>query len=585
MRRVLRYLKGYELFAILAVIFVLANNVMQLVLPSLMSEIVNEGIQKENISVIYQVGLKMVLASAVGGVTAVLASYFSSRVATNFGAKLRRAVFTKVQDLSQSNIDDIGVSSLITRSTNDIRQVEDLVLTTLRMLVTVPIMLFGGSFMAMRTNKKLSIILFIFLPAIGLITLIVLKKVMPWFSEMQKRTDGLNQIIRERLSGVRVIRAFNKNKHEEKRFKEANFALTQLALKTNRFFSFLYPVAILLLSGMIMFLVWVSSSQINSMDVVTQGAEIQNTVGNLQAFVLYAIMIITAIGVTAAMFVMIPRANISAKRISEVLDIVPLVKDPEMPKRAKEDVKGKVEFQNVSFSYTDANEMILEDVSFTSNAGEITAVIGGTGSGKSTLVNLIPRFYDVTQGKILIDDVDVRDMTQLYLAHKIGYIPQRALLFSGTIADNLRFGKSDASEEEMWRALRIAQAEDFVKELPDQLESYVSQNATNLSGGQKQRISIGRALIRDAEIYIFDDSFSALDFRTDARLRAALRTELTNANIIIVAQRVGTILNADRIIVLDEGKFVGMGTHKELIESNTVYQEIVHSQLTQEELS
>lgn len=583
MLKVLSYLKNYKWSAIFATIFILINSAMQLVLPSMMADIMNNGIAGGKLVYIYIMGFFMIIASIFGVFAAVLSSYFSSKASTGFGKELRRAVFLKAESLSQCDIDKIGVSSMITRSTNDITQIQNLVLVSMRMIISAPIMMVGGAIMAFTMNKTLSLVIFTVIPIIALIALFVVKRVLPWFEQMQKKTDALNQVVRERLGGVRVIRAFNRQKHEQERFRKANFELTEIALKTNRLFASLIPLAMFLMYSMIIALIWLGSRQVNNMDVTTQAQEIAGTIGNLQAFMMYLIMIVFAVGLAASMFVMVPRAAISARRICAILDMEPMIKEPQTP-AVSIGGQGKVEFKNVSFGYDGAERNVINNVNFTANPGEVTAIIGGTGCGKTTLINLISRFYDVSSGEILVDGTNIKDMALADLHKKIGYVPQKVLLFSGTVADNLRYGKEDATEEEMWKALETAQAANFVNQLPKKLESRLSQNATNLSGGQKQRISIARALIRNAEIYIFDDSFSALDFKTDALLRAAIQKNFADSTQIIVAQRVGTILNADKIIVLDDGEIAGQGTHKELLKTCKVYREIVESQLSKEEI-
>lgn len=584
MRKVLKYLKPYRTAAILTVFLVLLHSLSQLILPSMMADIINEGITRGELSYIWRVGTIMLAISDVGVLVSILASACSSKASTGFGRELRRAVFYKVESLSQSDIDKIGTPSLITRSTNDIRQIQDMVLMVLRNVISAPLMMIGGVIMSFIMNKRLSMIIFLLLPIIVAIALVIVKKVMPMFDVMQKKTDRLNQVVREKLSGIRVIRAFNRSDYEDGRFGDANRELTGTALRINRMFAALIPVAMMLLYGTIITLVWVGSKQVDSFNPATQAAQIAGTVGNLQAFVLYLLMIIFALVMAVSLFIMVPRAAISARRIAEVLDLEPMILEPQVPKAAAKGESGHLVFEDVSFSYPGAQEPVLSHISFEARAGEVTAIIGGTGCGKSTLVNLIPRFYDVTGGRVLVDGVDVREQEQDMLHRKIGIVPQKAFLFSGTVADNLRYGKEDATQEEMLHTLEIAQARSFVEKLPNGLYDMVSQSGTNLSGGQKQRLAIARALIRPAEFYIFDDSFSALDFRTDARLRAAIRKYFNRANLIIVAQRVGTILDADRIIVLDEGKVAGIGTHRELLANCRVYQEIVESQLAKEEI-
>lgn len=584
MKKVLSYVKPYAFFAVMTVVLTLVHSVSQLILPSLMADMMNKGISQGDVDYIRHTGGIMLIFAAAGVLASIAGSYCSSKTSMGFGRALRRAVFLKAESLSQSDIDVIGTPSLITRSTNDIRQIQDMLLMVLRMVISAPLMMIGGVVLSFMMNKTLSTIIFIVIPIIAIIALVLVFKVMPLFETVQKKTDRLNQIVREKLSGIRVIRAFNKTDYEDEKFNTANTELTSLALKINRMFAALIPVASLLLYGTIIALIWIGSKQVNKMDVLTQQAEIAGTVGNMQAFVLYLFMIIFAVVMAAGMFVMLPRASISANRIKEVLELEPMIKEPDEPTKEESAPRGTLEFKNVSFKYPGAEEDVISNVSFTSYAGEITAIIGGTGSGKSTLINLIPRFYDVTEGEILVDGVNVKDYTTRQLHEKIGLIPQKAFLFSGSVAKNLRYGKEDATEDELYKALEIAQARDFVDALPNRLHDRISQNGKNFSGGQKQRLAIARALVRDAEFYIFDDSFSALDFKTDSMLRAAIQKEFQNANLIIVAQRVGTILNADRIIVLDGGKVAGIGTHSELLENCTVYREIVESQLSKEEI-
>jgi len=406
---------------------------------------------------------------------------------------------------------------------------------------------------------------------------LIMKKVMPLFSTVQKKTDELNQVIRERLGGVRVIRAFNKSDYEKERFDKSNTTLATLSLKINRIFAVLIPLAYFLLYTTVGFLVYFGSKQVDKLDAVADAEKIASTVGDLQAFVIYILLIIAAVAMAASMFVMVPKASISAKRIEQVLNTEPSIKDAD--KAAAESGEKSITFENVYFGYDDAEEPVLSDISFTARPGEVTAIIGGTGSGKSTLVNLIPRFYDATAGCVKVNGVDVREIPFEQLHNTVSFVPQKALLFSGTIEDNLRFGKENASTIEMWKALETAQADSFVKDMPRQLKSAVSQNATNYSGGQKQRLTIARALIRKADFYVFDDSFSALDFKTDAMLRRAIRKDMAGAGLIIVAQRVGTIIDADNIIVMDEGKIAAQGKHAELVKNCEVYREICQSQL------
>ncbi len=581
MFKLLRYLKPHRYFALFTLFLAAVNNVLTLGFPLLLSEIINEGINKGDLESIKSDGILMLVCCFIAMLVSIANSYCSSRVSTSFAGELRADIFNKVESFSQGDIDKIGIPSLITRTINDIRQVQDFILMTLRTIISVPIMLIGGTIMAVIMDPGLSLVLLIVLPVIAIIALLVAKKILPFFDKIQKKVDKLNLIIREKISGIRVIRAFNRTKHEDKRFKDANDDLTGMVVTVQRIFASLIPIVTLLAFLLIILLVAIGYVQINRL---TDAVEIQNTIGDLQAFIIYLVFVIIALSNAAAMFIMLPRAKISANRINDVLEM-----QPEMEILQKEEnnsQKGVIEFRNVCFNYKGADgetTTVLKNVSFTANPGKVTAIIGGTGSGKSTILNLIPRFYDVADGAVFLDGYDVRQMDFASIYSKIGYIPQQAFLFSGTIADNLRYGKEDATDAELWRALEIAQAKDFVEKLPDGLYSMISQNGTNLSGGQKQRLCIARAIVKEALFYMFDDSFSALDFATDARLRAALKENLKNSSILIVAQRVGTIIDADKIIVLDKGEIAGIGTHDELVKTCDVYKDIVASQLSEEE--
>ena len=577
MIKLFKYLKPHKRFAIFTVILAAISNVMTLGFPLMMSMLINNGISKGDLNYIKNIGIVMIVLCTIAMFISIANSYCSSKVSALFTGDLRRMVFSKVQTFSQGDIDDIGVPSLITRTTNDIRQIGELLIALLRSIISVPIMLVGGTVMAIIMDPGLSLVLLIVCPVIAIIALVIAKTVVPFFSKIQKGVDALNLVTREKLNGVRVIRAFNRTEYEERRFKKANDELTGLTLKVSRIFAGLIPVATLLVFMIIAVLIVVGYNQINKL---TDPEEIGNTIGDLQGFIIYLVFIVVALASVAAMFVMIPRGKISANRINEILDHE--LKMTVREKTTGTENDGTIEFRNVVFDYKDEESNIkraLNNVSFVAKKGETTAIIGSTGSGKSTVLNLIPRFYDVTDGAVLIDGVDVREMDFASIYEKLGYIPQQAFLFSGTIADNLRYGNEDATDEELWEALKIAQSRDFVEKLPDKLNSMVSQNGTNLSGGQRQRLCIARAIVKKAKFYMFDDSFSALDFITDSKLRAQLKTVLTGSAIIIVAQRVGTIIDADNIIVLENGKIVGQGTHKELLENCEVYKEMADSQL------
>ncbi len=570
------YLKPHKKFAIFTLILAAVSNVMTLGFPLMMSQLINNGISKGDLEYIKSIGIVMIVLCTIAMFISVLNSYCSSKVSALFSGDLRRLVFSKIQTFSGEDIEQIGVSSLITRTTNDIRQIQELLIMLLRSIISVPIMLIGGTVMAVIMDPGLSMVILIILPIIAVVALILIKTVVPFFSKIQKGVDKLNLVVREKLNGIRVIRAFNRTEYEDKKFKTTNDDLTSLNLKVSRIFAALIPIATLLVFLIIAILIYFGYVQINKL---TDPVKISETIGDLQAFIIYLVFIVVAITSVAAMFVMIPRGKISANRINEVLDYVP--KMSVLPKVSKEINNGTLEFKNVSFTYKDEDGNIkkaLDNVSFTVKRGETTAIIGSTGSGKSTVLNLIPRFYDVTEGEILIDNVNIKELDFASIYEKLGYIPQRAFLFSGTIADNLRYGNEDATEEELYHALGIAQAKDFVEKLPEKLNSMVSQNGTNLSGGQRQRLCIARAVLKKASFYMFDDSFSALDFITDAVVRKNIREELKNSAIIIVAQRVGTIIDADNIIVLDKGKLVSQGNHDYLLENCELYKDMVNSQ-------
>lgn len=567
--------------AIGAMIFVVLSQASSLILPMMMSNIINVGIANEDMAYIKRIGALMMLVSAMGIVVSCFNSYFSSKTAALYGKILRGKIFRKVESLSQSDIDKVGTPSLITRCTNDVTVMQDFVLQGLRMIISAPIMLVGGVIMAFVLNPGLAMIIFAVMPIIAIIAALVIKFVIPLFKKRQKLVDGVNRFIREKLSGIRVIRAFNRSDFEDDRFEEKNNSLSELTLKFQRLMSVLIPICIVLIIIALDCLIFTAAKNLDKLHYINDAQKLMNAIGDLQAFVIYMIMIVFSMTMAAAMFVIIPRARISAARINEVLELEPVIKDPAEPKSTDESKKGTVEFKHVSFGYCDAENPVLKDITFTAESGKVTAIIGGTGSGKSTLVSMIPRFYDVTEGEILFSGVDVRQLSQKDLHSRIALVPQKACLFSGSVEDNLRYGDENATEERLRMALDISQSSEFVDKLPEGIGSFISQNGTNLSGGQKQRLSIARALTRQAEVYIFDDSFSALDFKTDALLRKALRENI-DATVIIVAQRVGTITDADKIIVLDEGKIAGMGTHSELLVGCEVYREIYNSQIYEE---
>lgn len=589
MRNILRSLKPNRFAVALAIILMLSSSGLQLILPLFMQRILNNGVQKGDVPYIYGQGAQMIAISLAAMCVALLSSYFTSKVSMNFGMHLRQRIFYRTQTLNKCDVDKIGTPSLITRSTNDVNQIQGMVLAFLRTLITTPIIFIGATIMAFTINTELAMLLIYLIPIIGIGAFIVSRTVMPLFKKMQKRTDALNKILREKLSGIRIVRAFNRSEHEDERFRLANLDLTMLALRVQRLMALLMPLATLLISMIIVVMVRLEAGKIGAMDPVADAERIQGTVGDMFAFITYFMMALSSIIGAVELFFDLPRASVSAKRINEVLLMDSQIREPDTPLSAlpqgNNPERGHLQFRDVAFRYNNEQGMILQNISFETFPGETTAIVGSTGSGKSSLVNLIPRFYDAVSGSVRVNGMDVRDMRSADLRQTIGFIPQQAFLFSGTVADNLRFGKEDATEDEIWEALRIAQAEDFVQKLPLGLYDMISQSGKNLSGGQKQRLAIARAIIRKSDIYVFDDSFSALDYTTDAKLRHALRDAVADSTVIIVAQRIGTIMNADRILVLEQGKIVGQGKHRELLENCPTYREIALSQLPAEELA
>jgi ATP-binding cassette subfamily B protein len=575
MRTILsKYLKQYYKEVILALVLLTVQAVSNLYLPNLNADIINNGVAKGDLNYIMQAGGKMLLFSLLLVGAAVGATFFASRISAKFAQDLRRDLYYKVMSFSQNDIDKFGTASLITRNTNDVYQIQMLVLIMLNVMILAPIMAIGGAIMAIRQDVVLSTSLLVIIPLMGIVVFFLMRKAIPLFRSMQVKLDNVNRVLREKLMGVRVIRAFVKEKSEEKRFDKVNDDLTQTSIKVNRLLALGMPLLMLIMNLSTVSILWFGSMRIDS------GAM---PIGNLTAFLTYIMEILISIMMAMMMFVMWPRAEASADRIKEVLETEPTINEPDNPVLLKSK-EGTVSFKNVTFKYEGAEKPVLRNISFEAKPGKTTAIVGSTGSGKSTLINLIPRFYEVTDGKIEIDGVDIRELSMENLRDSLGFVPQKAYLFSGTIASNLAYGKKDATEEEMWHALEIAQAKDFVEELPDKLQAPVDQGGTNFSGGQRQRLSIARAIVKKPKIYIFDDSFSALDNRTDANLREALKEETKNSTVIIVAQRVSTILNADLIIVLnDDGTIEGQGKHSELMQSCEVYRELVKSQLPEEE--
>ncbi|WP_160032626.1 ABC transporter ATP-binding protein [Paenibacillus sp. An7] len=575
MLKLLRMLKVYKLPVILVIIFVFLQAMSDLYLPTLMSDIVNNGIPTRDVPYIWSVGRLMLFIALLGALCSILVSFLASQVSGKFARDLRSRVFRHVENFSLQEFDQIGTASLITRTTNDITQVQNVLLMMMRMMISAPLMFIGGLVMAISQDAKLSLVLVVSLPILAGTVALIAFKGLPLFKAIQKKLDRLNLVLREQLTGIRVIRSFNRGQFEKKRFKEANQDLTQTAIRVNKIMAFMMPSMMLIMNFTIIAIIGFGGLRIDTGDM---------QVGNMMAFIQYAMQIMFSLIMVSVIFVMLPRASASAVRINEVLEMKPELKNPDTPAKPNK-LYGTLEFDNVSFKYPGAEEYALEGISFTAKPGETTAIIGGTGSGKTTLLSLIPRFYEVTEGSVKVNGVDVRQMTQDDLRSKIGYVPQKAILFTGSIADNLRYGKEDATQEEIEHAASVAQASDFISEMEHGYESVIAQGGNNVSGGQKQRLSIARALVRRPEIYVFDDSFSALDFKTDSRLRAALKEETSNSTVILVAQRVSTVRDADRILVMDEGRIVGSGTHSELLANNEVYREIVSSQLSEEEIA
>ena len=540
------------------------------------SELEAQGVDMGDLQMKYilKTGVKMLgMALLVMAVTIVV-GFIAANLAANFGMNVRGKIFRKVVSFSNSEMDKFSTASLITRSTNDIQQVQMVVVMILRMVLYAPILGIGGIIKVVNTGAGMGWIIVAAVCAIILLVAILMSVAMPKFKSMQKLVDRLNLVTREILTGLPVIRAFSREKHEEERFDEASKNLMKTQLFTNRVMSVMMPCMTLIMNGISVMIIWFGAKGIDN-------GEMQ--VGDMMAFLTYSMQIVMSFLMLTMISIMLPRAAVSANRINEVLESEPSVADKE---NASESgiTDGKVVFDNVSFSYGDAEEQVLHNISFTANPGETTAIIGSTGSGKSTLINLIPRFFDVTEGKITIDGTDVRDFTQHYLRRNIGLVPQKGVLFSGTIASNLQFGQEDASQEQLEEAASIAQSTDFIEAKPEKYETHISQGGTNVSGGQKQRLSIARAIVKKPKIYIFDDSFSALDYKTDAALRKALNEQVADSTVLIVAQRISTILHADKIIVLDEGRIAGMGTHEELLENCEIYNQIASSQLSEAEL-
>lgn len=574
MRTVLKYYKRYVPLIILSLAFLFGQAMCELALPGYMSDIINNGIVMSDMDYIWRTGIIMIAVSCGSVICSIMGSFMAARIAAGSSRRIRRELFRKVTDFSAAELEEFSTASLITRSTNDVQMVQQATVMILRLACFAPIMGIGAMIRALNTSVSLSWTVGIALAAIVCIMLIAFFLVFPKFKVLQEKLDRLNLIMKERLEGMLVIRAFTTEKKEEGRFDDANRDLTKINIFVNRAMSFMMPALMFVMNAVSILIIWAGAHLVEAQDLM---------IGDMLAYLQYAMHVIMSFLYITMMFIMIPRAAVSAQRIGKVLDVDPAIKDSSDPKKI-ENPAGKVEFRNVSFAYPDADEKTLDDINFTAEPGKVTAIIGSTGSGKSTLLNLIPRFYDTTEGEVLVDGVDVKDMLQSDLRDMIGYVPQKGLLFSGTIASNLRYGREEASDEEIEEAAQTAQAMEFINDKEDGFDEEVSQGGTNVSGGQKQRLSIARALVKNAKIYLFDDSFSALDFKTDKALRKALREKVGDSTIIIVAQRINTVLDAEQIIVMDEGRMAGIGTHEQLMQTCSVYKEIALSQLSEEEL-
>jgi ATP-binding cassette subfamily B protein len=572
-----RFLTPYrrQLAAVLAL--ALAQSLANLLLPRLTSDIVDRGIVLGDTFAIAEIGGLMLLISILATVCAVAGSYYAALTATGFGRQLRGAIFARAARLSVHQFDGFGAASMVTRTTNDTTQVQQMLVMMLTMVIAAPMMAIGGVALALSQDAQLAWVLIAVMPVMAVMFALIMRAAVPLSTAMQAKIDRLNLVLAEGLSGVRVIRAFDRGDRQRERFDAANLDLTNTAIAVNQLIAFLMPALILMLNLTSLAIIWVGAQRIDA-GVMQVGAMFSS----LQ----YAMQILFAVFMVTAMFVMLPRASASAARINEVLDLAPELTSPAAGAPAVPGTqRGHVEFRNVTFQYPGAEEPALTGVSFTAHPGEVTAIVGGTGSGKSTLAGLIPRFYDTNGGDVLLDGVPTRELPLAELRARIGFVPQTAVLFTGTVAENIRYGRAEASDEEVRHAAEVAQALDFVEAMPAQFESPVAQGGTNLSGGQKQRLAIARAIVRRPDVYVFDDSFSALDFTTDAKLRAALRAETAHATVFIVAQRISTVIAADRIVVLDDGRVAGIGTHAELLERSAVYREIVESQVSLDEVA
>src|SRR5690625_1542953 len=573
MKKTFSYLSNYKKVIALIFLLVFIQALSQLFLPTLMGDIVDNGVVTGNITYIWKIGFVMLFVTLVGALVTVLSSYFTAHVATGFSRDLRSAIFKHVSKFTLNEFDEVGTASLITRTTNDVNQIQRATIMILRMALMAPFMLVGGLIMALSKDAKLSMTILIVIPFLVGIIYLILKKAMPLFKAVKIRLDRLNRVFRDNLTGMSVIRAFTREPNERERLKNANFSLMDVSVRVNRIMAIISPAMMLFMNLTIVFVIWFGGFRIEAGNM---------EIGDLMAFIQYVMLIMSALVMASMIFVIIPRATVSANRIRDVLELEPV----QIPQGnvTLESTQGEVKFENVTFNYPGAEEASLANISFISKKGETTAIIGGTGSGKTTLINLIPRFYEATSGEIYINGVNIKETKLEDLRNQIGLVTQKAMIFSGTVFENISYGKPNATLEEVKHAAEIAQVSEFIESLEEGYNTHLEQGGANLSGGQKQRLSIARALVRQPEIYLFDDSFSALDYQTDAKLHQKLEEETKDSTIIIVGQRVSSVKSADQILVLDKGIIVGKGTHNELIKDNKVYQEIVDSQFDEGEL-
>ncbi|GLU61259.1 ABC transporter ATP-binding protein [Paenarthrobacter ureafaciens] len=569
-----RFLRPHQRLLVAVVVFQLAQSIASLYLPTLNADIIDQGVATGDTGYILRMGALMLLITLLQIACAVIAVYFGAKAAMSLGRDLRDAIFGRVGEFSEQEVSRFGAASLITRSTNDVQQVQQLVLMSCTLMVTAPMLSIGGVIMAVRQDAQLSWLIAVAVPVLLVCVGLIVTRMVPLFRKMQVRIDAVNRVLREQLTGIRVVRAFVREDMESLRFGKANDDVTDVALRAGRLMALMFPVVMLVMNISSVAVIWFGSFRIEDGSM---------QVGTLIAFLSYLMQILMSVMMATFMAVMIPRASVSADRIGEVLGTDSSVQPPSNPVSLTGRRRGELEMRDVGFAYPGAEQPVLSGVSFTARAGQTTAIIGSTGAGKTTLVNLMPRLFDATSGSVRMDGVDVRELQPDHLWGHIGLVPQKPYLFSGTVRSNLLYGKPDATDDELWQALAVAQARDFVEEMDGGLDAPISQGGTNVSGGQRQRLAIARALVKQPELYIFDDSFSSLDTATDARLRRALKQHTQGATLVIIAQRVSSIADADRILVLDDGRIVGQGTHDELLETSETYREIVASQLTAEE--